>query len=509
MTGYFRYSGFVFAAGLGLLLVSWWQTIAHMAGVLWNVDVFAHGLLIPFVSVALIWARREQLARLDVCFSPWGLILLLGASFLHITGELLDVALFGHLAFIVALQGLVILAFGIIFYHAILFPMTFLFLAVPFGYELVAPLQAITANIVIAALDLMGAEFSAEGMLIELSSGIYEVAEACAGVKFLFTSVVTGILLANLVYQNWKRRLAIVVVSALLPIIANALRVLGILGIAELTDQSFAKDVDHIIYGWVFLSIVLFALISVAYRFSDKRLVSSIGDKPWIPEGILALSMPRWGAFLAIFMPMIAAHLVPGYPSKQLENFEQAGPLFADAPEGYRVLSDTRIISRPVFLNADLNRFSLLRKNGAVFSVHMAVYEGLSASRRLFQPGNSLANVQWFEMRGLGQKIETVCNWTLTEQIYRRGNERMLIWPLYLVNGVPVNNGPEEKIRTALSRLSREPAFGQILVLSAPIRTDAEETRKIFSEFLSTFSSDSTLWTVGGLNKRDSILCAE
>lgn len=499
----------LFSVALLVLLISWNSTLSHMVGILWSIDVFSHGLMVPFVTAALIWSRRAILAQIKPLFSLVGSGFVLVACVLWLAGELLDIALFSHTALMLAINGLVLSFFGLQFYRAILFPMLFLFMAVPFGYELVGPLQTMTANLVVGVLDLVGADYEADGVLIKLPSGLYEVAEACAGVKFLFTSIVTGVLLAHLVFNSWRRRVLILIISAVLPIAANALRVLGILAIAEITDASFAKDVDHIVYGWVFLSIVLFSLIIFAYKISDKSVTEDRKTNDQVYSHADSGSSKVIAGIIALLLPISATFMAP--PNSQrdyTENNVQIGPLFDAVPSGYRILEDSSTISNPTFVGADDVRVSMLRRDGRVFLVTHAQFNQLSQAVRLFQPGNKLAGPNWAEMRGLDSKSSAACETANNERILRNQGRRMLAWGFYFVNGQPVVSGLNEKFLTGMARLRRDQAAGEIFVISAPIDDDIENVRGLFADFLSTFSSDGLLWASGGGKVRDSIICA-
>ncbi len=478
-----------------------------MANIVWSVDVFSHGLVVPFVSGALIWSRRGILQAVAPQFSYLGAAIVAAASALWLSGELIDVALFRHVGLVAAINGLVITFFGLKFYRAILFAMLFLFLAIPFGYELVGPLQTMTANLVIGTLELVGATHKADGVLIELSSGMYEVAEACAGVKFFFTSLVTGVLLAHLVFESWGRRIFILAVSAILPIAANALRVLGILAIAEMTDQSFAKDVDHIVYGWVFLSIVLFTLIAFAYKITDKRT----SNAPVASENPCAEGFQQnvFGVIAVAVIPVLTTFIAPqATPPAYREGGVPIEPLIEQVPAGYRILPQAASISPPNFLNADVMRSTILRRNDHVFLASYARVGILHAGSRLFQPGNNLAGNEWLEMRGLNVRANQFCNVMFSERMLRRGDRRMLIWSVYTVNGEAVTSGLTEKMLTATARIMRKPSVGEILSLSGLVGSDASETRKVFSDFLSTFPPDRLLWSLGGGELGNSIICA-
>lgn len=424
MTTTWRKHVFILVFAILVLTGAWFETLSHMATILWTVDVFAHGLLAPIVSIALIWTRREFLLEMTPRFTVWGLAGLFASCLLWLVAGVLDVALFAHVAFVSAIQALVLAVFGWRIYRAITFPMLFLYFSVPFGYELVGPLQRMTAGMVIWVLDLINADFSAEGMLITLPSGLYEVAEACAGVKFFFTSIFTGVLLSHLVFRSWRRRAAIIAFSIVLPIVANALRVLLIFLIAELSDQRLAKGFDHLVYGWVFLSVVLLLLVTTAYRYSDKPLTERILPNDGMPGPVLQQrSGWMFVVLLGAVLPLATTWVLPpGQMGEANLKTTTSRPILMDDAAGFRVLADSGHVVRPEFLVADESRASLLRKNGSVFHAYIANIEILSSSQRLFHPGNTLVDHTWRQIE-LANSVRQLgaCQIAVSEHIFRRG----------------------------------------------------------------------------------------
>ena len=61
-----------------------------------------------------------------------------------------------------------------------------------------------------------------------------------------------------------------------MPIIANGFRAYGIILIGYWSDGKLAAGIDHLIYGWVFFSIVMIVLLMIGNSFADRRL----GDFP-------------------------------------------------------------------------------------------------------------------------------------------------------------------------------------------------------------------------------------
>src|SRR3546814_6967637 len=54
------------------------------------------------------------------------------------------------------------------------------------------------------------------------------------------------------------------------PILANGLRAYGIILLAHLTDHALAIYIDHIVYGFIFLSLVLLILIGLGALFREQ-----------------------------------------------------------------------------------------------------------------------------------------------------------------------------------------------------------------------------------------------
>ena len=108
--------------------------------------------------------------------------------------------------------------------------------------------------------------------LIQLSNGDYEVAEACAGLRFLIATIVVSVLFAHLTYRKWHKIVIYLTASLVVPPIANGFRALGIVLLAHWSDNRIAHGADHIIYGWGFLVAILTVLMIIGMRYADPIL---------------------------------------------------------------------------------------------------------------------------------------------------------------------------------------------------------------------------------------------
>jgi exosortase A len=470
--------------GLVGLVVVWFDSLRHMVEIIWTVDTFSHGVFVPFISASLVWSRYEQLRFVPKAFCLWGGVVILAASCLWLVGVAAELRLLEHVAFVTMIQGLIITTLGPRFYRSILFPSLFLYMMVPFGDEIVTPLQLITADTVISLLGLLGIEYQAEGVLITLSSGVYEVARACAGVRFFFTSLVTGVLLSHLVFKSIWRKIAILLAAIIVPVFANIIRVLTILLIAENTDQSFAKDVDHIVYGWGFLSVVLLILIAIAYRFSDIDLRANTKaenpvlreDKSEYHSGKIVI------VIMLVFVPLLAMQLVPQPAAKDITSWQ---PIRLDCDDcGYRVLKDPVRSYVPRFYELDQKQAVTVRRGADFIHAFQGGYYHQSGRHSLLGYYGALEADEWQRLPSALTGSLVINGVEFQEKILWRGNERMLLLYSYQVNHRwTANENWQVKLYNAISRLFYDKTPASIIVAVTRIGEDRTYARRLLEGY--------------------------
>lgn len=274
-------------AGLIAMFFGEW---AAMAAQWWDSSTYNHILLVPIIACWLVWMRAPQVA--DIVPQGWwpGLLALAGALFLWLLGSMSGLNLASQLGAVLAMLAAVLALLGPRVAIALLFPLAYLLFLVPFGDELVPPLQMITADITIALTHFSGIAAQIDGVFINTPVGLFEVAEACSGVKFLIAMIALGALVAHVCFRSWWRRACFMALAVLLPIIANGIRAWGTIYIAQWQGVEFAAGFDHIFYGWVFFAIVMALLFALGWRFFDRS-----PEDPYIdPNAIDRLPLLQW-----------------------------------------------------------------------------------------------------------------------------------------------------------------------------------------------------------------------
>ena len=270
---------------MSLLLVSWVALLAAYSSTALSLvntwsrsDTYTHGFLILPASGYLVWRKRHQLAVLVPRLNLWALLLLGGLATIWLVGHLTSVLVIQQLALVAMMGGVVWSLVGTTVTRRLLFPLAFLFFAVPVGADLVPLFQDFTASFTVTALRMSGVPVLWEGRYLTTPSGSWHVAEACAGIRYLLAAVSLGVWFAGMVYRSWTRRLLFILAATLVPILANWLRAYGIVLFGYLVDHQLAAGVDHVLYGWLFFGVVMFLLFVVGLSLREPGTAQ-------VPEG--------------------------------------------------------------------------------------------------------------------------------------------------------------------------------------------------------------------------------
>jgi exosortase A len=466
-------------AMLGLLaaiLLLYRDTATTMVGIWYRSETFAHAFLVVPISLWLIWRQRERLALLTPRAQPWLLLLLLGAAVVWLLADLVVV----NAAAQFALVGMLILAvpavLGLEVAGAILFPLLFLLFAVPFGEFMVPTMMLWTADFAVAALQLTGVPVYREGMHFVIPSGNWSVIDECSGVRYLMASFMVGSLFAYLNYRSYTRRVVFMLVSIVLPIVANWVRAYMIVMIAHLSDNKLAAGVDHILYGWVFFGLIIMIMFVVGARWSQPD------EAPAAPRtgGPLRAAASGWTS--AVAGTALAGALVVLLPHAALWGLQRA--------EGAAGLARLELPARlatgwaatgapaawePIFVNPSVEAKQTYAGPAGTVGVYLAYYRAQQEGRKLVSSVNvnlPMRGSDWNEIATgahgarLGGQAVTVRIAELLDRDKLGADRRhLVVWRVYWIDGRWVGGDVAAKLAGALARLRGRGDEGAALVL--------------------------------------------
>ena len=294
------------ALAWGALIALFWPEWRAMAYQWWHNPSYSHVLIVLPLLVWLVVMRAGEVARLRPhCWWP-GLVMLACAALLWACGAFLGLSVVSEAGALAMLAASVPLMLGARVAAGLLFPLCYMAFLVPVGDELIPSMQVLTARMTVALLHASGVGAAIDGVFIHTPIGLFQIADACSGVRFLIAMVAFGVLAANLCFVSWARRLVFVGACVVLPVLANGLRAWGTVALAQLWGIPWARGFDHIIYGWVFFGLVIAGVLLVFWRWFDRA-----ADAPMIDGAALAGSV--WlGRWERLGMTPLAAMLAGG-----------------------------------------------------------------------------------------------------------------------------------------------------------------------------------------------------
>ncbi|MFD2167339.1 exosortase A [Thalassotalea euphylliae] len=258
-----------------IILVGWaivfGQGLIAMESIWRRSDTFAHGYFILPICAWLLYRDRDYLLDAKVEFTWLPLPILAGSCFVWLFGYAADISVLSQLSSAVSLIAILWALMGNQLSWRYKFPLAYLLFAVPMGENLIPVLQDITAWITVFLLKLHGIPVFRDGLYIQTPTGLFEVAVACSGIRYLIASMAVGTLYAYLTYSSFKKQIIFTVFSFVLPIIANGIRAYLIVVIAHYSDMQYATGADHLVYGWIFFGFVIMLMFWVGGKFADPE----------------------------------------------------------------------------------------------------------------------------------------------------------------------------------------------------------------------------------------------
>ena len=439
---------------------------ADIAAIWWNDSTFNHCLLIVPIIGWLVWQRLPQLGEL-VPAAWWpGLVPVGAGAFGWLLGAASGVDFARQLGLLVMLEGAIVACLGKAAARALAFPLGYALFLVPFGEEIVPAMQTLTAGIAAILLGLSNVPAHLEGIFITTPTGYFEVAEACAGVKFLIAMAAFGALVANVCYRSWRRRLAFLAMAMIVPVFANGVRAWGTIYIAYLTSIDFAAGFDHVVYGFIFFALVIALILAIGWRFFDRGV-----DDPWFDPRALQPRPPR-GASLPLVLAATAGLVVAplawsGLVAAAGVHALPARAALPEIPGWQRVPRAAGIPWQPHFAGADRLVVGHYRDGaGRNVDLAIAVFERQSEGR---------------ELVGFGQgAVAPQGRWAWTadapappdgraERIASHGLERQVV-SFYRVGDIVTGSGVGVKLETLKVRLLGGPQRAVAVLASSESR---------------------------------------
>jgi len=491
-------------------VISLWPAVLSITRVWLNSDTYQHGMVILPLAVFLAWTRRAELARVAPCPSFWGLVWLAGAAMAWLLAYSVDVELVQHFALVAMFPGLVITLLGTKVAWMLIFPLGYLFFAVPFGDFVVPWLQDFTAWFAVLLLRLSGLPVFQDGYYISIPDGDFLVTDVCSGVRYLIASLALGLLFAYVTYRSVWRRLALVALAIILPIVANGLRAYGIIMIAHWTDMRHAVGVDHLIYGWLFFGLVMVLMFwlgslwrentpEVAPSGSSLRVTPDPPLKRDEASSCTSLSRGRLTALLvALSLVLAAPRAGELWLSGRAERITvQTTPELPTAVPGWKGPLAPSGLWKPKYYDADATVAGayLNASSGESVELHLYHYLNRGDGTELISYRNSMSDRDvWRRSSEAELEINRADGTALPvhETVLSGPSGPLVVWHWYQTGGHAVVNGVVLRLREAQALLLGDGRGSLLVAVSSEAGASMDRTRSGLADFVSELPLEFT-----------------
>lgn len=475
---------------LGLVAFAYWDTLSGMAEIWWRSETYTHGLVVPLISAWLIWQQRQSLAKMAPQPIVWPTLIVAAFTFSWLMGELTAVNALTQFSLVAIIVFSALALLGPNIGKALTFPLGFLFFSVPIGDFLLPNLMEWTADFTVAALRLSNIPVYREGQSFVIPSGRWSVVEACSGIRYMIASVTIGTLYAYLTYTSLKRRLIFVLVSFLVPLVANWLRAYFIVMLGHLSGNTLAVGVDHLIYGWVFFGVVIAIMFAIGMRWAEAPAVSSSTDNAASVTPVK--NSAPWAAIIVLLMTIMAGPIA----ERALKHTtSDAQPQLSISTEASGWIPDQSSDGwKPRFINPSLEYQASFAKEDKQVGVYVAYYRNQDHNRKLVASTNVLVMSSDNDWQQLGSgkvnaEFPSGNHEIRTAELLKRtsfAEERYVTWRWYRINGQITSSDIKAKWLTALSILTGHGDDGAAIIVYArkdkPLQSLEEFTRDVIPQ---------------------------
>jgi exosortase A len=477
------------------------HTLGEMERTWYVSRTFSHCFLIVPLVLYLTWICRKQLAASRPAPTYWAFPVIGALAFVWLMGNLGQVRVIEQFALIGILISLAWGLLGTSTTRVIAFPLALLWFAVPFGLGLIGPLQDGTAWFTVHALTLSGVPAVLENRILSLPSGSWTVAEACSGIRYLFSSVVLGLVYASLVYRSRKRQGLFILGSIVIPLIANGLRAYGIVLLAYLTDNRLAVGVDHIVYGWLFFTLVNLAFFAFGLRWREmsKSKNASLSSMPVLSDAGSALKSGVTRRTLILATGAMALLGLTHFAAGRLWSRETIDSEWTHPPVRVRPpwksatafdtswTPDLRGAADREFVQRYVQQSSQVDLYWALYSGRHRV-ELADTYNRLAAPKLWSPVADSFDYATLGGQTVKVHRTLIVS-----GSESRCLWTWYSVAGEITASPMRVKFLQAKARLFGEATNTVVVAVSADEQLDGKKADQVLRDFLDHASFESAV----------------
>jgi exosortase D (VPLPA-CTERM-specific) len=455
----------------------------------WSIEPeYSHGVLIPLISLFLLWREREWLRRTELTGSWLGLPVIAAGLALWFVGELATIYTIVQYGFLVALYGLVLSMTGVAVFARLWMPLLILVLMVPLppflAGSLSLQLQLISSALGVWFIRLAGVSVLLQGNVIDLGAYQLQVAEACDGLRYLFPLMTLAFVVAYFFRAPlWKRAL-LFATSVPIAIVMNSIRI-GVIGVTvDRWGPKMAEGLLHDFEGWVvfMMSTAVLIVVAIALARTDRNVKHWREAFTWsapatapsaTTDPIVRRRVPR--TFVAA-TGLVAAASVAAFAMPQRQEVKPARTDFLELPTQLGEWSGRRQPLESVYLDAlkldDYVLADFQRPGRLPVNLYAAYYGSQRKGQAVHSPrscipggGWRIRSIEQRTLRDVGAPGQTL---PVNRVEIELGSQRQVVYYWFDQRGRTITNEYLVKWYILWDAITRNRTDGALVRLTAP-----------------------------------------
>jgi exosortase len=259
------------------------RRVAALANYAWTNDSGSQILIIPFVSLFLIWLARKRIFAVRSTSIVSGIGTILVGVGLFWIADAKTLALDGNeklclsaLSLVMIWTGGFLLCYGPKALRAGAFPLIFLLFMIPLPDPVldyvIHLLQEGSTEITYLIFTGLGVPVLRQGFRLSVPGVTIEVAKECSSIRSSMALLITCLLAAHLYLRTWWKGLVFVLLSLPLSVIKNGIRIATLTLLSLYVNPDFLRGSLHRDGGFVFflLALVMLWPVLIALEKSDR-----------------------------------------------------------------------------------------------------------------------------------------------------------------------------------------------------------------------------------------------
>lgn len=229
---------------------------------------YSHGILIPFFTGYLIWQQKDELRKIPMQRSGWGMVLIVLGLLLYLLSAVLRVYFSSALSLLVVLVGIALHYYGTSILRRIVFPVSFLIFMVPLPMAVIVnisfKLKLFAATIAAKVLNNIGLVAIQQGSIIRMLHSQVVVDDVCSGLRSLISLMALGSVFAYWLQAPLYKKIILFLTTIPIAIVTNVCRVVILSAISEVWGSEYTVGFVHDATGFLVfaLAVVMFVLVS-------------------------------------------------------------------------------------------------------------------------------------------------------------------------------------------------------------------------------------------------------